>query len=130
MKYRKLSASGDYQFGHSGADLWSNVPDVVGQAVKTRLWLFRGEWFADTEDGTPWGGFPINDLVVAQGQILGEHTELTRDLAIKQRILGTPGVLSMLQYFSTFDGNTRIMTVNTTINTIYGVTQLAVSVPG
>lgn len=127
MRYRKQSDTGDYTFGHSGGDFWRDVPDAVGQAVKTRLWLFRGEWFADTSDGTPWGGFPLNDLVVAQGQILGEWANQMRDLEIKRRILGTEGVQSLIEYFSTFDATTRRLQVSARISTIYGATSVAVS---
>lgn len=127
MRYRKLSESGDYQFGHSGGDFWRDVPDAVGQAVKTRLWLFRGEWFADTGDGTPWGGFPLSDLVVAQGQILGEWADQMRDLEIKRRILGTEGVQSLIDYSSAYDAAARRLSISARISTIYGATSVAVT---
>jgi hypothetical protein len=120
MRYRQLTSSGDYQFGHSGGDFWFNVPEAVGQAVKTRLLLFRGEWFADTSEGTPWGGFPLNDLVVAQGQILGKNTLITADVAIKTAVLQTQGVIGIRDYFSSFDPNKRSLSVGMVIDTIYG----------
>lgn len=120
MRYRKLTESGDYQFGHGSGDFWHNVPDAVGQAVLTRLLLFSGEWFLDNTEGTPWGGFPINDNVVAQGQILAEHTQLTREVAIKERVISTPGVLAITNYGSSFDPDTRRFSVNMSLDTIYG----------
>ena len=75
---------------------------------------------SDTAAGTPWGGFPLNDLVVQQGRILGVHTQLSRDAAIRERIVSTFGVLALNDYYSTFDPDTRAFAVGTTIDTIYG----------
>jgi hypothetical protein len=127
MRYRNqiLDANGDMQFGHGSADFWYNQVEAVGQAIKTRLLLFTGEWFLDITEGMPWGGFPLNDFVVAQGQVLGTGTAQIRDIAIKQRVLSTPGVLSIIEYSSNVID--RRFTVNMTVNTIYGATQLALS---
>lgn len=120
MRYRKLDANGDMVFGHGSADFWFNQPEAVGQSVMTRLLLFSGEWFLDTTAGTPWGGFPLNDLVVQQGQILGVHTQLSRDAAIRQRIMTTTGVVTINNYVSQVDPDTRGFSVQATIDTIYG----------
>jgi hypothetical protein len=120
MRYRKLDANSDMQFGHGSGDFWHDQPEAVGQSVKTRLLLFAGEWFLDTSEGTPWGGFPLNDLVVQQGRILGVHTQLSRDAAIRERILTTNGVVNILDYDSTVDPDTRAFVVNATIDTVYG----------
>ena len=126
MRYRKLDANGDMQFGHGAGDFWHDQPEAVGQSVKTRLLLFSGEWFLNTRAGTPWGGFPLNDLVVQQGRILGVHTQLTRDAAIRDRILTTRGVTGIASYFSRVDPNTRTFSVGATVNTVYG-TQFVVT---
>lgn len=120
MRYRKLDANGDMIFGHGSGDFWFNQPEAVGQSVMTRLLLFSGEWFLNTVEGTPWGGFPLNDLVVQQGQILGVHTQLSRDAAIRQRILTTSGVVTINSYASQVDPDTRTFAVQATIDTIYG----------
>jgi hypothetical protein len=120
VRYRKLGANGDYSFGHGQADFYKDQPEAVGQAVKTRLWLFRGEWFLDLIEGMPWGGFPLNDFVVAQGQVLGAGTRLTRDIAVKMRVLETPGVVGISNYDSTIDSDARSFSVSMTIDTIYG----------
>jgi hypothetical protein len=131
MRYRKLDSNGDMTFGHGAADFWKDQVEAVGQAVKTRLLLFSGEWYLDTTAGTPWGGFPLNDLVVQQGRILAEHTQLSRDAAIRDRIATTEGVIGMPVYGSSFNPNTRTFSVNATIDTIYGQFELAVqAVPG
>jgi hypothetical protein len=121
VRYRKLDQNGDYVAGNGSADFWYNQPEAVGQAVLTRLLLFRGEWFLDITEGTPWGGFPINPLVVQQGQILGTHTRLTRDVALKMRTLATSGLSNIANYDSQFEPNGRRFSVQMTINTIYGV---------
>jgi hypothetical protein len=120
MRYRKLDADGDMIFGHGAADFWHDQPEGVGQSVMTRLLLFSGEWYLDTTAGTPWGGFPLNDLVVQQGRILGVHTQLSRDAAIRERIVSTDGVAALTEYYSTIDPETRGFSVGATIDTIYG----------
>lgn len=116
MRYRILSQEGDYVFGSSGPEFLVDSPQAVAQAIQTRLLLWEGEWFLDTSDGTPY-----------QQRILGYNpTPGDRDVAIKERILGTPGVNSILQYQSSIDG--RAMTVNATVDTIYGPTPIVVAI--
>lgn len=115
MRYRALSTTGDYQFGRAGLFL-INTPAAVAQAVKTRLMLWAGEWFLDSREGTPY-----------EQSILGYGTQGTRDLAIKERILGTPGVLSLIRYASSVDSS-RKMTVTATVETQYGTAALNLQV--
>ena len=110
MRYRKLDANGDYTLG-TGADFLQDTPEAVAQAVRTRLALWAGEWFADTSDGTPW-----------DTEVLGKFTASTRDAVIKEQILGTPGVTSIDEYLSTFDGKARRLSITATISTAYGTT--------
>ena len=110
MRYRALDANGDYQFGRPGIFL-VNSSAAVAQAVLTRLKLWTGEWFLDSTEGTPY-----------LDQIIGYGTQGTRDIAIKQRILGTTGVNSILSYSSSVIN--RIMTVTVLIDTIYGQTTI------
>jgi hypothetical protein len=128
MRYRKLDSNSDMQFGHSSADFWHDRPEAVGQSVMTRLLLFRGEWFLDVTEGTPWGGFPLNQSVVDQGEILAEHTQLSRDAALRERVIGTPGALAISNYNSHFDPNTRDFAAAMLIDTVYG--RLALSIDG
>lgn len=129
MRYRKLDPDGDYLTGHGGADFYYNQPEAVGQAVLTRLMLFEGEWFLDLNEGTPWGGFPLNQQVVQRGQILGTHTQLTRDVALQTRTLGTRGLMNIANYDSQIEPNSRRFSVQIRINTIYGQTQLGGQFP-
>lgn len=130
MRYRKLDADGDMQFGHGAGDFWKDQPEAVGQSVKTRLLLFTGEWFLDVTAGTPWGGFPLNDEVVRRGRVLGTHTQLSRDAAIRDRILSTEGVRTILQYGSSFNPNTRFFSINAIIDTIYSIPVAVTVRPG
>jgi hypothetical protein len=119
MRVRKLDKNWDYQFGRGSADFIINMPEAVGQSVVTRLKLWRGEWFVQPSDGTPW-----------MTEITGAHTQGLRDMAIKARILQTPGVVAITNYFSTLDPSTRHFSVSATINTIYGTTQLSTDISG
>ena len=107
MKYRALDANGDYVVGPKAVFL-QNSPQAVAQAIHTRLLLSKGEWFLDTGEGL--------DL----SHILGVGTQTTRDLEIQQRILGTPGVVSITTYGSQVNG--RVFTVTATVDTQYGTT--------
>ena len=125
MRYRKLAqvpgtnvfnfTGGDYTFGNGAADFWINVPDAPAQAALTRMYLFLGDWFLDTSDGTPWNT-----------KVLGYYTANTRDPVIQSRILGTQGVSAILSYSSNVVRDTRAFTVNAQLDTIYG----AASIPG
>lgn len=109
MRYRKLDAAGDYTIGA----FYVNEPLAVGQAVRTRLALFAGEWFIDTTDGTPW-----------RTDVLGKFTKGTYDTILRQRILGTAGVLQIASYSSAFDARTRTLTYTATLDTAYGQASL------
>lgn len=114
MRYRKLSESGDYSFGNGKNDFWTDVPDAVSQAVTTRLQLYRGEWFLDTNEGMPW-----------MTEVLGRYTSGTRDPAIKARILGTQGMLEIDEYSSELIRDSREFFVNANITTIYSENTIA-----
>lgn len=113
MRYRELSASGDYQIGQGQANFLINTPATVAQAVQTRLFLIAGEWFLDTTTGVPYST-----------EIFGYGTEATRDIAIQEIILETQGVTEITDYASTFNPTTRKFSVAATINTQYGPTTI------
>lgn len=109
MRYRKLSDTGDYVFGNGQADFYRDTPEAVGQAVKTRLELWLGEWFLDIDEGTPY----------MQG-VLGKYSKEIADRTIQDRVLKTQGVTQITNYASVFDPDTRDLSVQMTIDTIYG----------
>lgn len=115
MKYRKLDANGDYLFGGEG-QFFVNDPEGVAQAIRTRLLLMTNEWFLDANEGTPY-----------DEDIRGYGTAATRDPAIIDRILGTPGVQSLLQYSSSLDKN-RLFQVSARVATLFGEVQVTTSI--
>lgn len=52
MKYRKLDKDGDYVFGNNSSD-YIEKDDAIAQAIKTKLYLFYGEWWEDISIGLP-----------------------------------------------------------------------------
>lgn len=116
MRQRAFMPDGDYSFG-TGLPFLVDSAVCVAQAVMTRLRLATGEWFLDLTEGTDY-----------DGQILGHNTGSTRDLAVRVRILETPGVLQIGEYLSFVDPDTRNFTVLCVIDTIYGSVNLAVNI--
>ena len=107
MKYRQEAAgSDDHQFGRAGVFL-TDTPQAVAQAVKTRLLLSAGEWFLDLDEGTQYD------------EVLGYNTQDSRDLAIRERILETIGVIELTEYRSSVSADRRFVVV-ATVSTIYG----------
>ena len=113
MRYRRLDSSGDMCFGAQQEDFYRDVPQAVAQAVWTRLRLWRGEWFLDTTEGTPW-------LQAA----LGERKRKTIEPAIRARILGTQGCEGLEAFDCAIEPDSRTATISATINTIYGQTAI------
>ena len=54
MRVRALSPTGDMTFGQSQNNFLVNSSAAVAQCVKTRLMLFKGEWFRDIRVGIPY----------------------------------------------------------------------------
>lgn len=113
MRYRRLDADGDMVFGAGGSDFLRDAPDAVAQAVRTRLGLWTGEWFLDLAEGMDW-----------RGQVLGSDTAGLHDMAVRARILGTPGMAALASYESERNGETRALQITATLDTVYGVARL------
>lgn len=109
MRYRKLDQNGDMTFGNQQADFWRDVPEAPAQAVLTRLRLWRGEWFVDVTEGTPY-----------EQAVLGMHTSQTVEPAIRRRILGTQGVTEIESFGMVRNPDTRVVSINAVVNTQYG----------
>jgi hypothetical protein len=115
VRYRKLSATGDYSFGQGLANFWIDAPDGVAQSVQTRLGLWTGEWFLDSTEGTDY-----------PNEVLGYSRGLY-DTTLKNRILGTNGVTALVEYSSVVDPATRALSVDKVlINTQYSKTPIPV----
>ncbi|WP_318379400.1 hypothetical protein [uncultured Enterobacter sp.] len=111
MQYRREDADGDYTFGQGDGTFLVNTPECVAQAVKTRFELWKGQWFLDTTEGTPY-----------IQSVLGKQRPEVYSLAIRDRISSTPGVLSILSFDTVNNGQSRRVTFTASINTIYGQT--------
>lgn len=108
MRVRKTDAAGDYVFGGNQQSFYRDQPEAVAQIVESRLNLWLGQWYLDLAEGTPY-----------QTQVLGKYTEKTRDPVMRARILGSPGVSELKAFGSTFNGDTRALTVSAEIGTVY-----------
>lgn len=116
MRNRKLTSDGDYSFGNGQQDFYRDVPEAVGQACKTRLSLWLGEWFLDIQEGTPF----------MQG-IMGKHSVQEANTTIQDRALGTQGLTDVTSFVSEIDPDTRGYTASFNIDTIYGPTSVQVA---
>lgn len=109
MRIRKQDADGDYVFGGGLRDFYIDVPECCVLAAKYRLELDYAAWWLAPFDGTPW-----------HTKVIGRRTESTRDAVLKNRILGTPGVTSVVNYSSALDRERRAFSVvSAELNTIY-----------
>lgn len=111
-RYRKLSPTGDYMFGHGELDFFVNSPELVAQSILTRLSLNKGAWFLNLDEGTPY-----------DTAVLGSNTSQSRDAAIRNRIAETPGVLIIDEYNSEVLPGRRFR-VTAKVTTIYGIAQV------
>ncbi len=117
MRVRALSPDGDYRFGRGRSDFLADSPDAVAQSVKTRLQLYRGEWFLDTVEGTPW-----------YESVLGTGTADTFGPVLRARVLETPGVKEILSFEAAVDREARAVTITCEVDTIYGVVTISAPV--
>lgn len=113
MLLRKLDNNGDMQFGNGTANFYKDTPEAIAQNIYTRLKLWLGEWYLDTDEGTDW-----------LGKCLGKNSMDSALLEIKQRILGTTGVNSIQNFSASIEPTSRKLTITGTVNTIYGDTNI------
>ncbi|WP_416778213.1 hypothetical protein ACNFJN_08430 [Xenorhabdus budapestensis] len=109
MRYRREDINGDYSFGQGDNTFLIDSPDAVAQAVKTRLNLWRGDWFLDMEEGTPY-----REAVLEKNY--------TSVMALRERILDTEGVTEIITLDAIRHPATRKITITATLNTRYGRT--------
>jgi len=88
--------------------------EQVRQQLVIKLKLWRGEWFLDTEFGTPY-----------LQQILGKQLTLSGALAaLRKSILEVEGVRQILSFSYSFSNSTRKLTVDFTADTPYGIVEV------
>lgn len=90
--------------------------EQIRQQLLIKLQLWTGEWFLDTEFGTPY-----------LQSILGKQVTLSGALAaIRKSIFEVEGVQSLAEFGYTFSNSTRKLTVNFTAQTNEGLIEVTV----
>lgn len=113
MRVRRLDDNNDMTFGAGSLNFFKDATEGVAQNIYTRLKLWLGEWFLNTDDGTDWSG-----------RCLGKNSVQSAEAEIRQRILNTAGVLSINDLTISVDDNTRAVSVNGSITTEFGKTTI------
>lgn len=114
LRVRRLDSNGDMMFGGYGSsDFYVDKPETVAQIIGTRLWLWRGEWFLNLFAGMTW-----------LTQVVGTGTLRLANTVIRNYIAQSPGVRSIIAFSSNYDSNARKLSVDVTVDTIFGVVRL------
>lgn len=93
--------------------------EAVAQAIRIRLLNFKGEWFADLDDGVP---YLARDGVDASEALLGQQfNELRALAAFRTAIKAAPGVDVLDLLAVEFNNATRTLTVSFRVRTSFGV---------
>ena len=108
MLVRRLDDNHDMTFGQGIANMAQDA-ESVAQRVKTRLLLLFNEWFLDTDAGVPY----LQDVAIKPANLP------LAEAVVKQAILDTDGILEIRSFTITLDPNTRRLTVQATVATIY-----------
>lgn len=102
-----LDSTGDFVFVRGA--------ERVRQQIEFHLSLWRGEWFLDTEFGTPY----TTDIL---GKIGANRLTLDAAVAsIRAQILSVEGVDGILSLDYKFDQPSRTLSVSVEVSTLYGI---------
>ena len=113
MLYRRLDSSWDYTFGQ-GKSCYINGREACAQAIKSRLLLFKGEWWENILEGLPlW-----QSILGVMGA--GNRKDVV-DKIIQDRIAGTPHVISVLNISSSYSASSRTYKFSCKVNTDFGI---------
>ena len=82
----------------------------IAQRLKIKLWMFKGEYFFNTEYGVPY-----YQEIFVKGATKDEVDQI-----FKTAILETPGVEEIIRYTSEFNRTLRTFTLDFTVRTLYG----------
>ncbi len=81
------------------------------QHIRTKLRFFQGEWFLDVFAGVPYFQ-----------ELLRKPVDLANvEAIIKAEILSTPDVEAITRFETSFEGETRKLTINFDAVTTYGI---------
>jgi hypothetical protein len=117
ITYRGLDPNNDVIWSSTLTDV-----DAVAQAIRTRINLFQGEWWADLQDGTPvW-----QSMLGASGSLRNQQAI---SLLLQQRILGTPFVNSVSNVQASFNSSTRAFSFYAVVQTQFGTVSVSKNMP-
>lgn len=106
---RALDQNWDPRRGNGLQNFLTDV-NAVGQIIATRLKLLQGEWFQNTNDGTP-----------LFQSLLGHSTTVQGVASIlRQRILSAPYVTSINSLFVNYSAGGRAFTFTANVSTQFG----------
>lgn len=110
-----IALSSNHDLDTSSLDLkLVDKAEQVRQQLLIKLKLWRGEWFLDTEFGTPY-----------LQQILGKQLTLSGALAaLRKSILEVEGVRQILSFSYKFNNSTRKLEVEFAADTPYGIVEV------
>lgn len=84
--------------------------DDLEQLIRTRLFMFQGEWAFDTSAGVPW-----------MEDVLGKPSSAQEATSpIKDEILSIPGVRELLEFSAEYTPSTRNVIIRFTVSTDHG----------
>ena len=113
MTTRAIDSNSNWQFGNSFTNYKTDLEELK-QNIITSLRSWKGDCFFDLEAGVDWYN------------ILGSYDQ---DDYLKDNVINVvqniDGVININNYEATLDENRKI-TVNLTINTVYGTIQVEV----
>lgn len=116
-RVRRLDENGDLP--ESGS-MWLYDIEAIEQTIKTRLYLFSGEYWRDVAEGVPW-----IDRILTKNN--GNNTIQAKIAILRRRILDTDGVRSILKWDADFDFQTRTLSIQTTVLTEFGTVDIQAS---
>jgi len=88
--------------------------EQVRQQLLIKLRLWTGEWFLDTEFGTPYLPSILGKQLTLSGAIV----------ALRKSIMEVEGVQQIVAFAYRFDNATRVLTVAFSANTPYGIIEV------
>lgn len=111
MTGRALDSNNDLIIKGGSFRLVKDAAEVV-QHVRTRLLFYYNEWFLDLTAGTKY----FQEIFIKPADLANVESIL------KQRILETPGILTLLEFSMEYEGGrSRKLSVSFSAETIYGL---------
>jgi len=109
---KALNSNNDIFVKNGGFAIVTNGAQAV-QHLRTRLRFFSGEWFLDLTVGVEY-----------YQQILKKPFDMAKvEALIKSEILNTPDIEKLTRFESSFNGETRKLTINFDAETSYGLVE-------